>query len=95
MGLFEPPVRTFNEYVSPTSYALYSSFVFFSVESFERDNDLADYNLSELGYREIFLTPLMRSLFRGKHREMSIFLWVYEQHDPIFDQFYTIFFNEL
>ncbi|CAI2191016.1 17188_t:CDS:10 [Funneliformis geosporum] len=43
------------------------------VESFERDNDLADYNLSELGYREIFLTPLMRSLFRGKHREMSIF----------------------
>ncbi|CAG8611882.1 1037_t:CDS:10, partial [Paraglomus brasilianum] len=34
------------------------------VESFERDNDLADYNLSELGYRETFLTPLIRSLFR-------------------------------
>lgn len=43
------------------------------VESFERDNDLADYNLSELGYREIFLTPLIRSLFRGMHREMNIF----------------------
>ncbi|CAB4399256.1 unnamed protein product [Rhizophagus irregularis] len=43
------------------------------VESFERDNDLAEYNLSELGYREIFLAPLMRSLFRGMHREMNIF----------------------
>ncbi|CAJ0910733.1 129_t:CDS:10 [Entrophospora sp. SA101] len=42
----------------------------FLVESFERDNDLADYNLSELGYHEIFLTPLMRSLFRGMHQEM-------------------------
>ncbi|CAG8719218.1 2383_t:CDS:10 [Funneliformis caledonium] len=43
------------------------------VESFERNNDLAEYNLSELGYREIFLAPLMRSLFRGMHREMNIF----------------------
>jgi hypothetical protein len=36
---------------------------FFFMESFERDNDFADYNLSELGYWEIFLTSLMRSLF--------------------------------
>ncbi|CAG8741144.1 3584_t:CDS:2, partial [Acaulospora morrowiae] len=34
------------------------------VESFERDNDLTNYNLSELRYREIFFTPLIRSLFR-------------------------------
>ncbi|CAG8819769.1 32883_t:CDS:2, partial [Racocetra persica] len=44
------------------------------VESFERDNDLANYNLSEFGYREIFFTPLIRSLFRGTHREMNIYL---------------------
>ncbi|CAG8635626.1 10015_t:CDS:2, partial [Paraglomus occultum] len=43
------------------------------VESFERDNDLADHNLSELGYREIFLSPLMRSLFRGMHRDLHIY----------------------
>ncbi|CAG8589392.1 10615_t:CDS:10 [Ambispora leptoticha] len=43
------------------------------VESFERDNDLTDYNLSEFGYREIFFTPLIRSLFRGTHREMNIY----------------------
>lgn len=59
------------------SLQLFMSYIqvfLFRVESFERDNDLADYNLSELGYREIFLAPLIRSLFRGKHREMSIFL---------------------
>ncbi|CAG8625310.1 7151_t:CDS:10 [Ambispora gerdemannii] len=43
------------------------------VESFERDNDLTNYNLSEFGYREIFFTPLIRSLFRGTHREMNIY----------------------
>ncbi|CAG8700683.1 1399_t:CDS:10, partial [Dentiscutata erythropus] len=43
------------------------------VESFERDNDLTNYNLSEFGYREIFFTPLTRSLFRGTHREMNIY----------------------
>ncbi|PKC02044.1 hypothetical protein RhiirA5_364464 [Rhizophagus irregularis] len=42
-------------------------------ESFERDNDLTDFDLSELAYREIFLAPLIRSLFRGMHREMRIF----------------------
>ena len=73
MGLFEHPVRTI---LTNVFFYLYLTIqvLFFSVESFERDNDLAEYNLSELGYREIFLAPLMRSLFRGMHREMNIFL---------------------
>ncbi|CAG8500642.1 14756_t:CDS:2 [Cetraspora pellucida] len=44
------------------------------VKSFERDNDLTNYNLSEFGYCEIFFTPLIRSLFRGTHWEMNIYL---------------------
>ncbi|CAJ0764765.1 11433_t:CDS:2 [Entrophospora sp. SA101] len=56
--------------------------LFLSVESFERDNDLADYNLSELGYHEIFLTPLMRSLFRGMHQEMNNEVIIYEMSIP-------------
>ncbi|GET57676.1 hypothetical protein GLOIN_2v1612991 [Rhizophagus irregularis DAOM 181602=DAOM 197198] len=72
MGLFEHPIRTI---LTNVVFYLYLTIqvLFFSVESFERDNDLAEYNLSELGYREIFLAPLMRSLFREMHREMNIF----------------------
>jgi len=73
MGLSEHSVRIkdhFNKYVSSCSIF----FLFLSVESFERDNDLTNYNLSEFGYREIFFTPLIRSLFRGTHREMNIYL---------------------
>ncbi|CAG8586740.1 7343_t:CDS:10 [Acaulospora morrowiae] len=53
---------------------LFGSILNFLVESFERENDLADSNLSELGYRETFLMSLICSLFRGLNREMNIFL---------------------
>ncbi|CAG8533239.1 10765_t:CDS:2 [Dentiscutata erythropus] len=48
-------------------------FVNLLADSFERESDLADFDLSELAYREIFLAPAIRSLFRGMHREMHIF----------------------
>ncbi|KAF0436357.1 hypothetical protein F8M41_004715 [Gigaspora margarita] len=36
-------------------------FVNLLADSFERENDLADFDLSELAYREIFLAPAIRS----------------------------------
>ncbi|KAF0500566.1 hypothetical protein F8M41_020282 [Gigaspora margarita] len=47
-------------------------YIYMLTESFERDNDLSDDNLSEFGYREIFFSPLIRYLFRGTHKTIKI-----------------------
>jgi len=41
--------------------------------SFERGNDLLNENLSERMYREVFFTPIMRSLFQKLREDMKVF----------------------
>ncbi|CAG8576428.1 7688_t:CDS:2 [Cetraspora pellucida] len=45
----------------------------FTVQSFERDNDLLNEALSERTYREMFLTPLITKLFQKKFKDMEIY----------------------
>ncbi|CAI2171182.1 3253_t:CDS:10 [Funneliformis geosporum] len=47
-------------------------FAYHLANSFDRGNDLLNENLSERMYREVFLTPLMRSLFQKTHKDMDV-----------------------
>ncbi|RIA90082.1 hypothetical protein C1645_167849 [Glomus cerebriforme] len=50
------------------------NFAHLLADSFDRDNDLLNWNLSERMYREVFLAPLIRSLFQRTYKDMDVFL---------------------
>ncbi|CAG8594137.1 4054_t:CDS:10, partial [Dentiscutata erythropus] len=48
-------------------------FAYHLANSFDHGNDLLHPNMSERMYREIFLTPIIRSLFRKKNTDLDLF----------------------
>ncbi|RHZ76319.1 hypothetical protein Glove_199g193 [Diversispora epigaea] len=48
-------------------------FAYHLANSFDHGNDLLHLNMSERMYREIFLTPVIRSLFRKKSTDLDLF----------------------
>ncbi|CAG8667612.1 14957_t:CDS:2, partial [Acaulospora morrowiae] len=48
-------------------------FAYQLANSFERGNDLLNENLTERMYREVFFTPIMRSLFQKLREDMKVF----------------------
>ncbi|PKY42340.1 hypothetical protein RhiirA4_83202 [Rhizophagus irregularis] len=48
-------------------------FAYYLANSFDHGNDLLHPKMSERMYREIFITPVIRSLFRKKNTDLDLF----------------------